>query len=43
VRKTVCPERRFISPRKPEAPCRTISSPAASVTAASPSTIAMNG
>ena len=30
MRKTVCPERRFISPRKPDAPWRTISWPAAS-------------
>src|SRR5271154_5195627 len=33
----------FISPKKPEAPCRTISRPAASSTAASPSMMAMNG
>ena len=43
VRKTVCPVRRFISPRKLEAPWRMSSFPAASRIATSPSTIATNG
>jgi hypothetical protein len=43
VTKTVCPDNRFSSPRKPELPCLTISLPAASSTATSPSTTAMNG
>ena len=41
--KTVCPDRRFSSPRKPEGPCLTSSFPAASTIATSPSRIAMNG
>src|SRR5436190_12832403 len=43
VRKTVCPERRVISPRNLDAPWRVISLPAASMIAASPSRMAMNG
>ena len=41
--KTVWPERRFSSPRKPDAPCLMSSFPAASTIATSPSRIAMNG
>ena len=43
VRKTVCPESRFISPRNLDGPWRITSFPAASRIATSPSTIAMNG
>jgi hypothetical protein len=43
VRKTVCPDRRFISPRNPDGPWRRISWPAASWIATSPARIAMNG
>src|SRR3954471_18231534 len=43
VRKTVCPERRVISPRNLDAPWRVISLPAASMIAASPSRMAMKG
>ena len=40
---TVCPDRRFNSPRNPDGPWRMISLPAASTIATSPSRIAMNG
>ncbi len=43
LRNTVWPESRLSSPRNPYGPWRTISSPAASMIAASPSRIAMNG
>ena len=43
VTNTVWPVRRFISPRKPDGPWRTISWPAASTITTSPSRIAMKG
>src|SRR5215471_10843945 len=43
VKKTVCPESRFDSPRNPPGPWRLISAPVWSRTAASPSTIAISG